>query len=146
MFRRCCTHATIVASRQPFWALKRAVTMRRRHLWDVRVPLLPRRAQPKSAHSDDCSPPRRCTGINSTDSSRIASDGAMRFAEASWSITRPAIEQTDARHGVQHQTCRSTIASFLCDVHILRAFPSRDDTTSVTFGASRFLQISHISR
>jgi len=50
--------------------------------------------------------------------------------------------QTAAHTAPDIKRVRKAIASFLCDVHFLRAFPSRDDTICVTFGAAAFIQIS----
>jgi hypothetical protein len=53
-----------------------------------------------------------------------------------------ATMQTAAHTAPDIKRVRKAIASFLCDVHFLRAFPSRDDTICVTFGAAAFIRIS----
>lgn len=61
-------------------------------------------------------------------------------------IVRPTFAQSAARHAPDIKRVRIVIASFLCDAHFSRAFPSRDDTTSVTIGVARSVHASHISR
>lgn len=69
------------------------------------------------------------------DSPGVVDDRPPRRSRRQPHVTAPDIKRA-----------RRAIASFLCDMHFLRAFPSRDDTTSVTFGAARFVPASHISR